>query len=370
MGPIVITGGGTGGHVFPMQAIAERLQAKGVPKSELRYVGSERGQESVLLAGDGVTLTLLPGRGIRRSLSFDATLENLGAVWGLARAVAIAVVKVRRWRPAAVVSVGGYASFAVALSAVIWRSPLVLVDLDAAPGAAHRLLERFATRRCVAFSSDGDRTVVTGAPVRDAVAGVDRALQARDEARRSFEPVVDEGRSVVVVMTGSLGSARVNRAVLQLAQRWANRTDVSLWHVAGRRDFESVLGARPVTNGLDYRVVEFADMARLWAIADVAVCRAGAVTLAELTLLAIPSVLVPLPNAPGDHQTKNAERVVDAGGARMIDDASCTGDVLAQQLDAIMQPGVREAMSRAAASIARPDAAGAIADVVIGARRR
>ena len=314
MGPIVITGGGTGGHVFPMQAIAERLQAKGVPKSELRYVGSERGQESVLLAGDGVTLTLLPGRGIRRSLSFDATLENLGAVWGLARAVAIAVVKVRRWRPAAVVSVGGYASFAVA--------------------------------------------------------GVDRALQARDEARRSFEPVVDEGRSVVVVMTGSLGSARVNRAVLQLAQLWAKRTDVSLWHVAGRRDFESVLGARPVTNGLDYRVVEFADMARLWAIADVAVCRAGAVTLAELTLLAIPSVLVPLPNAPGDHQTKNAERVVDAGGARMIDDASCTGDVLAQQLDAIMQPGVREAMSRAAASIARPDAAGAIADVVIGARRR
>ena len=369
MGPIVITGGGTGGHIFPMQAIAQRLETKGVAKADLRYVGSERGQESVLLADDGIELTLLPGRGIRRSFKFDATVENIGAVIGLVRAVALAGAKMRRWRPAAVVSVGGYASFAIALSAVIWRSPLVLVDLDAEPGAAHRLLARFATRRCVAFASDEARTVVTGAPVRDSVAAVDRSSEARGAARRNCDPVVDEARVVVVVMTGSLGSARVNSAVLELAQLWAQRSDVSLWHVTGRRDYESVCAARPDTNGLDYRVLEFVDMAQLWAIADVAVCRAGAVTLAELTVLAIPSILVPLPNAPGDHQTKNALRVANAGGARIIEDASCTGEALAGHLEAVMRPDVRAQMSLAAASIARPDAAGAIADVVLGARR-
>ena len=144
-GPIVITGGGTGGHIFPMQAVAEQLERRGVASHELRYVGSRRGQESMLLGDGPIELTLLPGRGIRRSWRPDALAANLGAVAGLAAALVIAVVRVGGWRPRVVVSVGGYASFAVALAAVLWRRPLVLVELDATPGAAHRLLGRFAS---------------------------------------------------------------------------------------------------------------------------------------------------------------------------------------------------------------------------------
>jgi UDP-N-acetylglucosamine--N-acetylmuramyl-(pentapeptide) pyrophosphoryl-undecaprenol N-acetylglucosamine transferase len=363
-GPIVITGGGTGGHIFPMQAVAEQLQRRGVAPDELRYVGSRRGQESALLGAGLIELTLLPGRGIRRSLRPGALVVNVGAVAGLVAAVLIAVAKVGWWRPRVVVSVGGYASFAVALAAVLWRRPLVLVELDAWPGAAHRLLGRFASARCTAFVSDGVNDHVTGAPVRDAVLGVDRSIEARRAARRLQVPAIDEARHVVVVMTGSLGAASVNRAVNELVRQWSHRRDVAILHVTGRRDHDSMLAVRPETDGLDYRILAFGDMVELWALCDVAVCRAGATTIAELSALAIPSILVPLPGAPGDHQTANALMLVRAGAARLVNDAECSGATLGAILDEIFAPEVTSSMSEAAASLGHRDAAGAIASVV------
>jgi UDP-N-acetylglucosamine--N-acetylmuramyl-(pentapeptide) pyrophosphoryl-undecaprenol N-acetylglucosamine transferase len=363
-GPIVITGGGTGGHIFPMQAVAEQLQRRGVTPGALRYVGSRRGQESTLLGHGPIGLTLLPGRGIRRSWRPDALVANAGAVAGLVAAVVIAVVKVGWWRPRVVVSVGGYASFAVAFAAVLWRRPLVLVELDAAPGAAHRVLGRFASARCTAFVADGPNDHVTGAPVRDAVLSVDRSNEARRSARRSHVPAIEEARRVIVVMTGSLGAASVNRAVSELARRWSHRLDVAILHVTGRRDHDATLAARPPTEGLDYRILAFGDMAELWALCDVAVCRAGATTIAELTALAIPAILVPLPGAPGDHQTRNALVLARAGAARLVNDADCTGETLATILDEVLAPEVTSSMSDAAASLGHRDAAAAIASVV------
>ena len=362
-GPIVITGGGTGGHVFPMQAIAERLVSRGIAPSEIRYVGSRRGQEATLLAGGDIALTLLPGRGIRRSLQLRAWRDNFGAVAALLGAVATALLMIGRWRPRVVVSVGGYASFAVSLAAVLWRRPLVLVELDAAPGAALRFLQRFATKRCRAFASGEPDTVVTGAPIRDAVAAVDRSLAARATARLAAEPPIGPERQVVVVMTGSLGSTRVNTAVSDLAQRWADRSDRTIIHVTGRRDYDQVRAARPSTTRLDYRVLEFGDMAALWTLCDVAVCRAGSATMAELAALAIPAVLVPLPGM-GDHQAHNASDVVRAGGARLIEDARCDGQTLGRVLDEIMTPETLNAMAQVTGTFGRLDAAGAIATIV------
>ncbi len=366
-GPVVITGGGTGGHVFPMQAVAEALRDDGVGASELRYVGSRRGQEAQLLRGD-VALTLLPGRGIRRSLRPRDVVINFGAVVGLVVAVVMALVLMRRWRPSVVVSVGGYASFAVSLAAVVWRSPLVLVEFDATPGAAHRLFQRYARTRCCAFFEEGDNVVVTGAPLRHDIETVDRSREARARAKQAFTPPIDSSRDVVVVMTGSLGATRVNLAVRELARLWSEREDRTLLHVTGRRDYEKFLATSPMTGGLDYRVSAFADMVELWGVADAAVCRAGAITVAELTALAIPSILVPLPGAPNDHQTKNALADVAAGGARMLADKACTGEALASVLDEILDPGTRGAMEAGARSLAHPGAAKAIAAVVLSVR--
>jgi UDP-N-acetylglucosamine:LPS N-acetylglucosamine transferase len=361
--PVVITGGGTGGHIFPMQAIAEQLQSLGVRDEQLRFVGSRRGQEEALLGSGGVALTLLPGRGIRRSLSLGALVDNVSALVGLLAALGVAIVKVGRWRPAVVVSVGGYASFAVSLAAVIWRRPLVLVEFDAVPGASHRLLARFAARRCTAFVTDEARCVTTGAPIRRSVGAVDRSLAARLAARVALEEPIGPERGVVVVMTGSLGSSRVNHAVNGLAVLWAHRVDRTIIHVTGRRDFEEMSRLRPAPAELDYRLVEFADMAALWAVCDVAVCRSGAMSVAELTALGIASVLVPLPGAPGDHQTRNAERVVRAGGARMIADAQCNAEALARVLEEMMEPSTLAALGAAARSLGRLDAASAIAQI-------
>lgn len=364
-GPVVITGGGTGGHIFPMQAVAQQLRLFGLSSNELRYVGSRRGQEATLLRDDSIALTLLPGRGIRRSLSPSALLENVGAVAALATAVAIATYKIARWRPAVVVSLGGYASLGVGVAAVLWRRPLVLVDLDAVPGAAHRLLGRFATRRCTSFASNDPRAVVTGAPLRDAIVAIDRGEANQRRARTAASPPIDQSRCVIVVMTGSLGALSVNRAVSDLARQWSDRGDITLVHVTGRRDYSRVVADRPTTTMLDYRIEEFADMTTWWTICDVAICRAGALTLAELTALGIASVLVPLPGAPGDHQTKNAQRVVDAHGALQLRDEDCSAVHLATLLERLLVPATRAAMSACARTLGRRDSARAIARVVL-----
>ncbi len=365
--PVVITGGGTGGHVFPMQAIAEALQKHGVAPSDLRYVGSRRGQERTLLLGD-VALTLLPGRGLRRSLRPNDLLANLSAGLGLVGAMAVAQFLVWRWRPSVVVSVGGYASFAVALAAACWRVPLVLVDFDAVPGAAHRLLARWAIKRCTAFAAPGENVVVTGAPLREGIESLDRSPAARQVAKSRAEPPIDADRMVVVVMTGSLGSRRVNVAVRDLAQSWSSRRDRAVVHVTGRRDFAEIAASRPVIDGLDYRVVEFGDMESLWSLCDVAVCRAGAITVAELETLSVPAVLVPLPGAPHDHQTMNAQALAEVGGALVVLDDRCSAETLGDALDIIAEDAVRDKMGRAVHSLAHPHAASAIATVVLGVR--
>ena len=364
-GPVVITGGGTGGHIFPMRAIAEALGDAGLTPSEIRYVGSRRGQEATLLGDGPIALTLLPGRGIRRSFSPRALRENAAALGALAAALVRALADVRRWRPRAVVSVGGYAAAAVSAAAVVWRRPLVLVDLDATASATHRLLARFATVRCVAVGTPGPHVVVTGAPVRRDVATLDRSAPGRERAKARLSPPIAADRRVVVVMTGSLGSTRVNDAVIDLARRWGDRSDLALIHITGRRDFAEVSARRPDVGDLDYRIIDFADMTTWWAIADLAICRAGATTVAELTVVAVPAVLIPLPGAPGDHQGHNARALSAAGAGIVVSDDECTGESLQKAAESILVPDTWREMSRASASRAHPDAAESIARVVV-----
>jgi UDP-N-acetylglucosamine:LPS N-acetylglucosamine transferase len=366
--PVVITGGGTGGHVFPMQAIAEALHSAGLSDVDLRFVGSRRGQEAQLLSDSNVALTLLPGRGLRRSLKPKDVVVNVGAALGLLAALVMALGLIRRWRPSVVVSVGGYASFAISLAAACWRVPLVLVELDSTPGAAQRLVARRAAKRCCAFPTEGANVVVTGAPLRLAIERIDRSPEARALAKGNATPPIGAQRTTIVVMTGSLGSTKVNNAVSELAKQWASRRDCTIVHVTGRRDFNETSQRAPQLEGFDYRVVEFGDMVSLWALADVAVCRAGATTLAELSALSIPSVLVPLPNAPDDHQTKNARAVVEAGGATLIADVNCNALTLGTALEKMMDPSTLRAMASGAGTLGHRDAAGAIASVVLGVR--
>ena len=211
---------------------------------------------------------------------------------------------------------------------------------------------------------------MTGVPLREEITSIARDETARLRARAEFTPPIDADRLVLVVMTGSLGARSVNDAVSELAASWRTRSDVTILHVAGRRDVERVRSRAPHVEGLDYRIYDFADMAVLWRVADVALCRAGATTLAELCALGIASVLVPLPGAPGDHQGHNARRLADAGAAIVLEDAALARGGLPSALDALLANGRYRDMGLAARDLARPDAARSIAEVVLRAGGR
>jgi undecaprenyldiphospho-muramoylpentapeptide beta-N-acetylglucosaminyltransferase len=367
----LVAGGGTAGHLQPALAVAEALVDAGHPRGTIEFVGSSRGQDRTTLEGRGFPSTLLPGRGIVRSLSTEALAANLRAVAGLALAVVGGFGVVLRARPRVVVSVGGYASLPASLAAVVFGVPLVLVNVDAVPGAANRVFGRFARASAVAWPGTPlPRAVVTGTPVRPEIAAVRRDADARREARAELG--LPAGRATVVVFGGSLGARRINLAVDELADRWKDRDDLSVYHVVGRRDWvgpepagvDRSDGAEP--EGLTLVRVPYQQrMAVLYAAADLVVCRAGAMTVAELATAGVPSVLVPLPGAPGDHQTANARVLADAHAGVLLPDGECDGATLTSLLDQLLgDPDRLEAMGRAAAALGRVDAAAAGARVV------
>jgi UDP-N-acetylglucosamine--N-acetylmuramyl-(pentapeptide) pyrophosphoryl-undecaprenol N-acetylglucosamine transferase len=368
----LVAGGGTAGHLQPALAIAEALVAAGHPRDSIEFVGSQRGQDRATLEGRGFPSILLPGRGIVRSLSPRALVDNLGAVAGLGVALVRGLGVVRRARPRVVVSVGGYASLPASVAAVVYRIPLVLVNVDAVPGAANRLFGRFASASAVGWEGNPlPRAVVTGTPVRTEIADVSRRPDDRREARRQLGLPAD--RATVAVFGGSLGARRINDAVAGLAHRWADRADRTIYHVVGRRDWEGLGPTEdpgPVDGGSDTGLwlarVPYEDrMDLLYAAADVVVCRAGAMTVAELAAAGAPSILVPLPGAPGDHQTANARVLERAGAAVLVRDEDCDAATLAVTLDTMLaDPVGLEAMGRSARSLARRDAAAAGARLV------
>lgn len=365
--PFLVAGGGTGGHVFVADAVATALVEAGIERSDLRFVGSKRGQDAELLKDSGIELIALPGRGIKRSMAPRALLDNLGALGEMVSAAFSSLRLVGRLRPRGVVSVGGYAAAPVGLAAVLWRRPLILVNVDAVPGVTHRILGRFASASCVAFDNTPlERAVVTGAPVRPEFATIDRSAAARREAKRALG--VDPDRPLVAVLTGSLGARSVNAAVVDLAGRWAEQP-VTLYHVTGRRDFSQIEAQRPSPAGglLDYQIVPFEDrVPLLYQAADVAVTRAGALTVAELSLLGLPALLVPLPGAPGDHQTKNAQALALVGGGEVVVDAEVSAKTLSDRLTPLLeQPDRLATMGERAAQVGHPRAAHAVAEVVI-----
>lgn len=354
----VITGGGTGGHVLPALAVADAMVARGHARGSLHYAGAARGIEARLVPPTGLAMTLLPGRGIQRRL----TAANLSAVAGILLGFLRALRLLGRLRPQVVVAVGGYASVAVGLAAVLRRIPVVVAEQNTHPGAANRLLARFARASAVAFEGTPlPRAVVTGNPVRAEISALaDGSHRAAARLRLGIEP----GRDVVLVAGGSLGALRINRAVLDALPAWRERGDLAVRHSVGRRDWPEISAAIPADVGhVAYLPVEYEDdMPTALAAADLAVCRSGSGTCFELAAAGLPSILVPSPYVTADQQTGNARLLVEAGAAVLVPDAELDGARLVAEVDRLLAdaPG-RAAMADAARSWARPDAADAIA---------
>jgi UDP-N-acetylglucosamine--N-acetylmuramyl-(pentapeptide) pyrophosphoryl-undecaprenol N-acetylglucosamine transferase len=349
----MFAGGGTGGHIYPAIAVAQELVARGHPPETLRFVGGRRGIEGAVVREAGFAIDLLAGRGLQRRL----TPANISAIWGAFTALLVALRLVRRYRPRVVVGFGGYASLPCVVAARLFRVPTIVHDQDAVPGLANRIGVRLGARTAVSLpGATLPNATLTGNPVRSAIAAIVR------------DPAHDP--ALLAIFGGSQGARTINRAAVGCYDRWRDRTDVVIRHVCGPRNETECAAAidrqRREGDALAYELIPYEPhMEALLGRATLAVCRSGAGTIAELTVAGVPSVLVPLPGSPGDHQVRNARTLEREGAAVVLLDEDCDPP----RLDAVVsellaEPDRLERMGAAARRLGKPDAAARLADLV------
>ncbi len=352
---VVLSGGGTGGHIYPALALARYLRCR-ERKIELLFIGTEEGLERTIIPAAGFELAFIPASGYRRRIGsiFPAGRDFLR---GLARARKI----MTRFRPAVVVGTGGYVSAPVVAAAVSLRMPAMIHEQNVRPGLANRWLAHLAGRVCLSFEASRPYfprragTVFTGNPRAGEVAAL-----TREEGCRRMN--LDPARRTVLVYGGSRGAAQINRVVIDYLKRGWLPPGMQLLHVSGEIYYREVcreLGRLP--QGV-YLYPYLQDMPAALAAADLAVTRSGATTLAELTALGIPALLVPSPNVVHNHQYFNARLLAGAGAAVLVEEHEFNPLRLRRELaDLFNGTGERlRAMSRAGRTLGVPDAAAKI----------
>jgi UDP-N-acetylglucosamine--N-acetylmuramyl-(pentapeptide) pyrophosphoryl-undecaprenol N-acetylglucosamine transferase len=351
---ILISCGGTGGHVFPGIATGHVLQQRG-HAPEL-WLSGRRGVENETLRGwDGPVYRT--GAQPLRPSTLPAFIATLWRVWR----------QMRRARPEVVLSMGCYASVPPVLVARLLGIPVVLHEANAVPGKAVTFLSRFARLTALSFASSavylpGRRTVCTGMPVRTALAG-----QPPLDGFTPDPPHAADRRFTVLITGGSLGAHAVNELACEALLRLHHQgVRVRAIHQCGPQD-EAGLRARYASAGVPVQVHAFLqEMGRAYASAELAICRAGAATCFELCLCGVPSILIPLPSAVRDHQRLNAEAMTAAGGALLRRQADLTPESLAAEIQALSTDHTRRAaMRQALQTLAAPDAAEKLAELVL-----
>lgn len=360
---IIITTGGTGGHIFPAVAVIEALK-KRRPDIDVLFVGGLYGPEKDLVRRAGVVFEGLPVRGFigRGPKAVPAMLAMLR---GIVRAAGI----VRRFRPDAVMGFGGYAGFAAVFAAHLLGRPCALHEQNAVPGAANRMLGRLVNRVCLSWaqaSADAgfppEKCVLTGNPIRADIA----ALGSRSSVR--------EGTPHLLVMGGSQGARAINNMVVAMLPA-LREAGIDILHQTGASEYEAVrlsyLAAGISPEETDRIVHPFLhDMAEAYASCDLALCRAGATSMAELAATGTPAVFIPFPFAAHDHQTGNARAMQNAGGGILLpqkeaEHMSQEGTLAPMLIDILKDRDRLAAMRKGALSMSRPDAADAVAEELL-----
>jgi len=347
---ILITGGGTGGHLFPGIALAAALRQQ-VPDCEIMFIGTQRHLDRAALAEldfrqEAISCMGLKGKGI---------LASLRSLASLPKAVLEASRLIRQFQPLLVFGVGGYVTGPVLLAARLLNVPACIHEQNAIPGLANRLAAYLATKVFVsipgAYPFPTNKTVVSGNPVRAEILAAATEKRSRQTCSRPF---------TLLIMGGSLGAHRLNMLMLEAIAAINERLKLPfrLIHQTGVADAEAVQAGYAAA-GVQAEVVPFIkDMAAVYAQADLAVARAGATSLAELAVMGLPAVLIPYPHAADDHQAANASYYVAGGGALMYREAELSAAELAAVVAELARDGIRRAtMGMAMQRLAVPDAA-------------
>ena len=364
---IIVSGGGTGGHIFPAISIANAIRAK-LPDTQILFVGAEDRMEMQRVPAAGYPIKGLPICGFDRK----NLLKNVSVFFKIMESRRLARQIIRDFAPMAAVGVGGYASGPMLNMAQAMGIPTLIQEQNSYAGVTNKLLAKKADRICVAY--DGmerffpqEKIVMTGNPVRQALT---EGKLSREEAIRSFGLI--PAKRTILIVGGSLGARTLNDCVLGNLPLVRQQSDVQfIWQTGGyyKAEIDAELARREQPANL-YVTDFIADMSAAYAAADVVISRAGAGCISELCLLGKPAVLVPSPNVAEDHQTKNALALVQKDAALYVADAEARRTLLPLAINTVSDANRLDTLSRHILQLARPDAASAIADEVIALARR
>ena len=362
---VVIAGGGTAGHVNPAVSLAHALAG-----DEITFVGPKRGVESRIVPEAGFAMEEIEVKGFDRSKPLSLIPTGLTALGAVRDSRSL----LKRIRPDVVVGMGGYVSLPVTWAARSAGASVVLHEQNIVLGLAHKVSKRKATRVAVSFEETladvGPKGVYTGNPVSRALVTLDR-IAARARAVQEFDLRPD--RSTLLVFGGSQGAKRINEAAAGLAHLWGTREDVQVLHITGRDAFDAI--RRNVEEAGDvslvYRTVPYvSDMGLAYAIADLALCRGGATTVAELGVTGVPAVIVPYPYHRDKQQERHGRVLEKEGAATVLMDEEATTERVAEITGGLLADRETLAKMREATSRwGRPDAAERLAEVVREAAR-
>lgn len=359
---VIISGGGTGGHIFPAVSIANAIREK-QPDAEILFVGAEGRMEMQRVPAAGYEIKGLPVAGFDRKHLW----RNVSVVIKLLRSRIMARRIIKAFRPMVAVGVGGYASGPTLDVAGKMGIPTLLQEQNSYAGVTNKLLAKNARRICVAYDGmerffPADRILFTGNPVRQNLLHI---TLSRQEAAQQMG--LDPAKRTVLIVGGSLGARSMNESVLQQLELIRQQTDVQFVWQTGKYYSEAIAQQlKERTCSPNLHVMDFiSDMAVAYAAADLVVSRAGAGSISEFCLLGKPVILVPSPNVAEDHQTKNAMALVQKDAALYVPDAEAPDNLLPTAISTVKNTKKLQALSQNILRLARPNAASDIADEVI-----
>ncbi len=353
---LMLTGGGTGGHLFPAIAAAQELCGRN-PGSKVMFIGTRRKLDKTSLLEYGYEVKSILCYGLKGK----SLLHLIKAVVALPLGFIQAVMHILAFRPDIVVGVGGYVTGPVVAAARICGRKTLIHEQNSIPGLANRKLGGLVDRICISLPQSAgyfpsEKTVITGNPVRK------KLLELAAAPERKCDPA----KKTLLVLGGSLGAHRLNELVSEALCHHGVSQPFQVIHQTGAADCQ-IIRQKYTESSIDARVEPFfADMAEIYAAADLLVSRAGATTLAELAVLGKPAILVPYPHAADNHQQRNAEYYVEGGGCRSFAEKDLTGRMLAQQInELLLDDEQRKIMATHMKELAVPQAASNIVDVCL-----
>ena len=353
---VLLMAGGTGGHVFPALAVADELRRRGI---QVAWLGTQKGIEADVVPKAGIDIFFINVAGLRGKGLMGWLLAPFKLLHALWQALSV----LRRVKPAVVLGMGGFVTGPGGIATWLLRRPLVIHEQNAIAGLTNKLLVPFTVRVLEAFPNTikSPKTVHTGNPVRNAI-GVEKVV----ENKQSTEAAVKKIHLLVV--GGSLGAKALNEVVPQALAQLGESQRPEVWHQTGKKNIDETL-ALYKKHGIEGKVEPFIDdMGAAYRWADLVLCRAGALTIAELAIAGMPSILVPYPFAVDDHQTSNAKYLVDNGAAVLVQQKDLTVSRLLELLNQLDFSKLQK-MAAAAKKLALPDATKKVADLCLEVAR-